>query len=33
VPEIRKLLEEAGFRDRLVEKMSLGIVALVGGRK
>jgi len=33
LPEICKLLEEAGFRDTLVEKMSLGIVALVGARK
>ncbi len=33
VPEICKLLEEAGFRSTLVEKMSLGIVALVGARK
>jgi ubiquinone/menaquinone biosynthesis C-methylase UbiE len=33
VPEICKLLEEAGFRSTLVEKMSLGIVALIGARK
>ncbi len=33
VPEICKLLEEAGFRDTFVEKLSLGIVALVGARK
>ena len=33
VPELSNLLEEAGFRSTLVEKMSLGIVALIGGRK
>ena len=33
VPEICTLLEEAGFRNTLVEKMSLGIVALIGARK
>jgi len=32
-PEICKLLEEVGFRSTLVEKMSLGIVALIGARK
>jgi demethylmenaquinone methyltransferase/2-methoxy-6-polyprenyl-1,4-benzoquinol methylase len=31
-PEICKLLEEVGFRSTLVEKMSLGIVALTGAR-
>ncbi len=33
IPELSNLLEEAGFRSTLVEKMSLGIVALIGGRK
>jgi ubiquinone/menaquinone biosynthesis methyltransferase len=31
-PEICKLLEEVGFRSTLVEKMSLGIVTLIGAR-
>lgn len=33
VPEICKLLKEAGFQSILVEKMSWGIVALIGSRK
>jgi demethylmenaquinone methyltransferase/2-methoxy-6-polyprenyl-1,4-benzoquinol methylase len=33
VPVICKLLEEAEFRSTLVEKMSWGIVALIGARK
>ncbi len=33
VPEICKLLNEIGFQSILVEKMSWGIVALIGGRK
>ena len=32
-PETCKLLEEVGFQSTLVEKMSLGIVALIGGTK
>jgi len=33
IQEICILLEESGFRDTLVEKMSLGIVALIGAHK
>jgi demethylmenaquinone methyltransferase/2-methoxy-6-polyprenyl-1,4-benzoquinol methylase len=32
-PEICTLLKKAGYRNTLVEKMSLGIVALIGARK
>jgi ubiquinone/menaquinone biosynthesis C-methylase UbiE len=31
--EICEVLEEVGFRSTLLEKMSLGIVALIGGQK
>jgi len=33
IQEICILLQESGFRDTLVEKMSLGIVALIGAHK